>query len=202
MTIRLVSGIEVPRHEADQPLDGQRREPDRADGDDVAEGEHDRRQHDRHQQRRLDQAFRRQIGAHHQEGEHGAERHRDRGHAGGERERVEKGAREVGLTENELVGGEAQPRDGCRKTARRGNSDRRRSRPAAAPALPGQRPSARGARSWQRLRCLIRHPEVRASSRASKDGRPRTVQTRRQVARSGPSPFEAPRPKRPGSTSG
>ena len=100
--------VQIPGHETDQALDRQRREADRADGNHIAERDHDRRQHDRHQQRRLDQALRRQVGAHDQESEQPAERHRDRGHAGGEHDRGHKGAREVGFGENKRVGFKAQ----------------------------------------------------------------------------------------------
>ena len=107
--------VQIPRNEADQTLDRQRCEADRADGDHIAERDDDRRQHDRHQQRGLDHALRRQVGAHDQKGEQSAERHGDRGHSGGQDDRGHKGAREVRLAENKRIGCEAQPCRGREK---------------------------------------------------------------------------------------
>ena len=90
--------VQIPGNETDQALDRQRCEAHRADGNHITERDDDRRQHDRHQQRGLDQVLRRQVGAHDQEGEQSTERHGDRGHAGGEHDRGHKGAGEVRFT--------------------------------------------------------------------------------------------------------
>src|SRR5258707_54345 len=52
-----VECVEIPRHAADQRFGPEREESHRADGNDIAECENDRREKDRHEQPRLEKFF-------------------------------------------------------------------------------------------------------------------------------------------------
>ena len=78
-------------------------EPDGTGGDDVAEGEHHRRDEARHEDQRLDPALAGQVGALHHEREQAAQWHRDDDHHRGQQERVGEGAPEVRIREDERV---------------------------------------------------------------------------------------------------
>jgi hypothetical protein len=91
-------------HHAEQLVHPGRVEAHRSHRHHVAEAHHHRRHEDRHQQQRRDPAAARQVGAHHQEGQHAAQRHRDRGQAGGQQHAVLEGQPEVGVVEDEAEG--------------------------------------------------------------------------------------------------
>jgi hypothetical protein len=100
---------------AEQRLPPHRVEADRTRGDDIAEGQHHRRYKDWREQHRFDPATPRQVGADHQEREHGAERNRDKQHAARDAQRVFQRQPEVGVIENKLEGASAEGSIGIEK---------------------------------------------------------------------------------------
>ena len=103
-----VKGIQIPRHAADQRLRPERKESNRADGNDVAESQYNRREEDRHEQPGLEKFLSRQIGAHKQKRQQTAERNRDQCHAEGNQQRGAEGGVKTGISENVTIGAEAQ----------------------------------------------------------------------------------------------
>ena len=100
--------IEIPRHKADEVLGKRREDPDRTDCHDITERDHHRRDEDRNQYQRLEVVPSGNVGPHHQEGEQGAERHGDRGHAAGNHNRRPERLPEIRVVKYERVGGEAE----------------------------------------------------------------------------------------------
>ena len=100
--------VEIPRHEAENLLGQGRENADRPDRNDIAERDDDSRDENRNQQQRFEVLLARHIGAHHQEGEQGAERHGDRGHTAGDRDGGPEGLPEVVVGKDEGIGGKAR----------------------------------------------------------------------------------------------
>jgi hypothetical protein len=112
--------IEIPRYETEDVLRQCRENSDRADRHDVTECNH----HGRHENRDQDQRFEISpawnVGAHHQECEQGTKRHRDRGHAGCDRDSRPERLPEIRIGQDERIG--EQP-DFCRRIEKRGGEE-------------------------------------------------------------------------------
>ncbi len=102
--------IEVPRHETEQALRECGKDADWTERHHVAEGQHDRRDENRNQDHGFEPVAARHVGARDQEGEAGAERHRDHRHAGCQQQRVAERRPELRIAEHERVGAKAQLR--------------------------------------------------------------------------------------------